>query len=96
LRFAPTARAESASGDPSDLGDSPGLAEVKVLLIDEKVEGFFLERLTARGERVGTTQHDTMDEAMDQAYSEYDAISDWRFCPADTDPLEYLRAQSDF
>jgi hypothetical protein len=68
---------------------------VRVLLIDEKVEGFFLERLTDRGERVGTTQHDTMDEAMDQAYSEYEAISDWRFCPEDTDPLEYLSAQSD-
>jgi hypothetical protein len=28
------------------------------------------------------------------AYSEYDAISDWRFCPDDADPLEYLQAQS--
>jgi hypothetical protein len=32
---------------------------------------------------------------MGQAYSEYDAISDWRFCPDDADPLEYIKAQSD-
>jgi hypothetical protein len=59
------------------------------------VDGFFLERFTDRGEPVGSTQHDTMDEAMDQAYSEYDAISGWRLCPDDTDPLEYIRSQSD-
>jgi hypothetical protein len=62
---------------------------VKVLLIDERVEGFFLERLNDRGEPVGTTQHDTMDEAMWQAYSEY-ALSD-SSCPDDTDPLQYMR-----
>jgi hypothetical protein len=58
------------------------------------VEGFFLKRLTDRGELVGTTQHDTMDEAMRQAYSEY-VLSDWRSCPDDGDPLEYIRTQSD-
>jgi hypothetical protein len=68
---------------------------VKVLLIVERVEGFFLERLTERGEHVGATQHDTMDEAMSYAYSQYDAISDWRFCPDGADPLEYIRAQPD-
>ena len=31
---------------------------------------------------------------MRVAYSEY-TISDWRFCPDDVDPLEYIRAQSD-
>jgi hypothetical protein len=59
------------------------------------VDGFFLERLTERGELVGTTRHDTMDEAMVQAYSDYDAISDWRLCPDGADPLEYLHAQSE-
>jgi hypothetical protein len=68
---------------------------VRVLLIAERVEGFFLERLTERGELIGTTRHDTMDEAMDRAYSEYDEISDWRLCPDDADPLEYLREHSD-
>jgi hypothetical protein len=58
------------------------------------VNGFFLERFTDHGQLVGETQHDTLDEAMWQAYSEYDAISDWRFCPDDADPLEYIRAQS--
>jgi hypothetical protein len=70
-------------------------SEVRVLLITERVEGFFLERLDERAKLVGDTQHDTMDEAMRQAYSEYDAISDWRFCPDDADPLEYLQTQPD-
>ena len=52
-------------------------------------------RPTARslGRRVHTAVallawHDTLDEAMSYAYSQYDAISDWRFCPDDADPLE--------
>jgi hypothetical protein len=71
------------------------LPQVRVLLIAERVDGFFLERFTDRGELVFDTQHDTLDEAMWQAYSEYDAISDWRFCPDDADPLEYIRRQSE-
>ena len=70
-----------------------GLSRAAVLLIHERVEGFFLERLTDRGESVGTTQHDTMDEAMWLAYSEY-VLSDWTSCPDDADPLQYLRSQS--
>jgi hypothetical protein len=72
----------SSLGQPTD---------VKVLFIDVRVEGFLLERFNDRGELVGTTQHDTMDEAMWQASSEYE-ISDWRSCPEDVDPVEYLRA----
>jgi hypothetical protein len=80
LSLAPT-----ATGGP--------LPRAAVLLIHERVEGFFLERLTDRGESVGTTQHDTMDEAMWLAYSEY-VLSDWTSCPDDADPLEYIRSQS--
>jgi hypothetical protein len=89
----PTAKAES--GDPFDAGTGRPLPQVKVLLITERVDGFVLQRLTDRGEHVGDTQHDTLDEAMSYAYSEYDAISDWRFCPDDLDPLEYVQAQPD-
>jgi hypothetical protein len=32
-----------------------------------------------------------MDDAMREAYSEYGPISDWRFCPDDADPLEYIQ-----
>jgi len=66
-----------------------------VLLIAERVDGFFLERFNDRGELVGETQHETLDEAMWQAYAEYDEISDWRFCPDEADPLEYIQAQSE-
>jgi hypothetical protein len=79
-------------GGRSGVGVGPVAPQVRVLLIAERVDGFFLERLTEGGDVVGATRHDTMDEAMDQAYSEYAAISDWRLCPDDVDPLEYLRA----
>jgi hypothetical protein len=68
--------------------------DVKALFIDVRVEGFFLERVNDHGELVGTTQHETMDEAMWQAYSEYE-IPAWRSCPEDVDPVEYIRAQSE-
>jgi hypothetical protein len=67
---------------------------VKVLFIDVRVEGFFLERFNDRGELVGTTQHETMDEAMWQAYSEYE-IPEWISCPEDVDPVAYTRAHPD-
>jgi hypothetical protein len=70
------------------------LPQVRALLIAERVDGFFLERFNDGGELVGTTQHETMDEAMWQAYSEYE-ISDWRSCPEDVDPVEYIRAHSE-
>jgi hypothetical protein len=95
LSLAPTPSVQSESGDLSDVGTGRPLPQVKVLLIAQRLDGFFLERFTDHGERVGDTQHETLDEAMRQAYSEYDAISDWRFCPDDADPLEYVRAQSD-
>jgi hypothetical protein len=90
-----TPRTQPEPGDLSDVGTHRHPPQVKVLLIAEKVDGFCLKRLTERGELVGSTRHDTMDEAMDQAYSEYDAISDWRLCPDDADPLEYLQSQSE-
>jgi hypothetical protein len=74
-------------------GAGPGTAtDVRVLLIAEKVDGFFLERLTADGGQVRTTQHDTMDEAMQAAYAEY-VLSDWRRCPDEIDPLTYIRSR---
>jgi hypothetical protein len=79
----------------SDVGTGPrSLPDVKALFIDVRVGGFFLERFNDRGELVGTTQHETMDEAMWQANSEYE-IPDWRSCPEDVDPVEYIRAHSD-
>jgi hypothetical protein len=84
------ARGSGDQSEPSPLGDGM----VKVLFIDVRVEGFFLERFNDRGELVGATQHDTMDEAMWQAYSEF-VIAEWRSCPEDVDPVEYLRAHTD-
>jgi hypothetical protein len=84
MSLAPTADKGSRPDDPST-----ATPQVKALLIVEKVDGFFLKRLSANGEYVRTTQHDTMDEAMHQAYSEY-VLSEWRRCPEDVDPLTYI------
>jgi hypothetical protein len=95
LSHPPTARVQSESGDLSKVGTGQTLPQVKILLIAQRVDGFFLERFTDHGELVSDTQHETLDDAMRQAYSEYEAISDWRLCPDDTDPLDYLQARSD-
>jgi hypothetical protein len=93
--LAPTPKRQSESGELSDVETGRRLLpDVKALFIDVRVEGFFLERFNDRGELVGTTQHETMDEAMWQAHSEYE-IPDWRSCPEDVDPVEYIRAHSD-
>jgi hypothetical protein len=94
VSLAQSARTQSGSGGAPARGTGRLVPRAKVLLIQERVEGFFLERLTDRGERVGTTQHDTMDEAMWQAYSEY-VLSDWASCPDDTDPVEYIKSRFD-
>jgi hypothetical protein len=91
--LATTPKDQSESGDLSDVGTGRRLPDVKALFIDVRVEGFFLERFNDR-ELVGTTQHETMDEAMWQASSEYE-LADWRSCPEDVDPVAYIRVHSD-
>jgi hypothetical protein len=94
LSLAATPKSPSESGNVSDLWTGRRPPDVKALFIDERVEGFFLERFNGHGELVGTTQHETMDEAMWQAYSEYE-LTDWRSCPEDVDPAAYIRARPD-
>jgi hypothetical protein len=65
-----------------------------MLLITEKPDGFFLRRFTEDGSPAHDTQHETLDDAMHQAYSEYEFLSDWSFCPDDVDPVDYM-ARSD-
>jgi hypothetical protein len=93
LSLVPGFGAQSRSVDRADAAPGRPLAQVKVVLIDIRVDGFFLERFTDLGKLVGETRHDTLDEAMWQAYSEY-VLSDWRFCPDDVDPLEFIRTRS--
>jgi hypothetical protein len=64
-----------------------------VLLIRERVEGFFLEQLDEDGAVVGTTQHETLDEAMWYADSKYREISEWSTCPDGVDPVAQLRTR---
>jgi hypothetical protein len=94
LSLAATPGGPSEPRDLSDGGTGRRVSEVKALFIDVRVEGFFLERFNDRGELVGTTQHETMDEAMWHASSEYE-LGDWRSCPEDVDPVAYIRAHSD-
>jgi hypothetical protein len=59
--------------------DATRFPDVKVLLVSQRADGFFLERLNERGTFVALTRHDGMDDAMREAYSEYGQISEWRF-----------------
>ena len=94
LSAGPGSRAQNDSARSAASVRSPAQPDVKVLLISERVEGFVLSRLTERGDPARDTQHDTLDEAMSQAYSEYD-ITPWKFCPDGVDPLEYIRGLSE-
>jgi hypothetical protein len=67
------------------------MPDVKVLLISERPDGFYLERFNDRREFVGETRHDEKDDAVREAYSQYDPISDWKLCPDGVDPLKYIR-----
>jgi hypothetical protein len=93
LSFAAPPRGPSESGNRSDVGTGRPPPDAKAVFIDERIEGFFLERFNDH-ELVSTTQHETMDEAMWQASSEYE-LAEWRSCPEDVDPVAYIRARSD-
>ena len=95
LSPAPSGVAQRESERRSGVGARGAPPWVRMLLITEKPDGFFLRRFTEDGDLAHDTQHDTLDDAMYQAYSEYESLSDWRFCPDDVDPLDYLaRSQS--
>jgi hypothetical protein len=92
VSLASTPGSQSESGDPDNVDPGRAPPQARVLVIDTRVDGFFLQRFDDRGELVGETQHDTADEAEWQAYSEY-VLSDWLSCPDDVDPLEYIRGR---
>ena len=92
----PERRAQHESERLSDVAEREPMADVTFLLISQKPDGFFLERLNERGEFVGSTRHDEIDDAMREAYSAYGPISEWRLCPDGADPLEYLRGRPEF
>jgi hypothetical protein len=75
--------------------EASGAGELSVLVIRERTEGFFLERLAANGGSLGETQYEALDEAMGDAHRQYDPLSNWRFCPDNADPLAYLRRTRD-
>ena len=95
LSPAPDRGVRDASGRPPAAVRHELISDVTVLLISQRPNGFFLERFDERGEFVGDTQHDEMDDAMRHAYSEYAPISDWHLCPDDVRPLDYIRARSE-
>jgi hypothetical protein len=64
------------------------------VFIDVGVEGFFLVVSTSSPRWLDVSQHETMDEAMWQAYSEYE-FAGWRSCREDVDPVAYIRARFD-
>jgi hypothetical protein len=57
VSLAPTASSQSESGALSKVGSDRAVPEARVLVIDTRVEGFFLQRFDDRGGLVGETQH---------------------------------------
>ena len=94
LSLAPDDGPQHESGPLPAAAKPQPTADVKVLLIVQRPDGFFLERFNERGELVGESQHDEMDDAMREAYSQCGPISDWRLCPDGVDPLEYIRTHA--
>ncbi len=95
LAPAPHEEPQRESGPRPAIDRPEPMPDVKVLLIRQRADGFFLERFNDRGEFVGDTRHDELDDAMRHAYSNYGPISDWHFCPDDVPPLEYIRTRSE-
>lgn len=91
----PESRAQLESEHVPAVARRESVPGVRFLLISQRPDGFFLERFNEREELVGSTRHDEMDEAMREAYSQYNPVSEWRLCPDDADPLDYLRGRSE-
>lgn len=90
--LSPRSESKTHSAGVHPVSGTRATRDVSVLVIRERLEGFFLERLTAAGESLGDTEHDTLDEAMSHAHGQYEPISSWRVCPDDVNPVGYLRA----
>ena len=74
------AGAPAASG--IDTGGQRRLPWPRVVLIIEREDGFFLERLLADGTLVGDTSHADLREAREQAEWEYGAfLGPWKRIP---------------
>lgn len=65
-------------------GERVRLPLPRLVLISEREDGFYLERLLEGGEVVGDTAHDDASEAREQAAWEYGALlGPWRDVPVD-------------
>lgn len=79
-------------------GDGPQsgmrLPPPRVLVIEERPDGYFLIRYGESGEFSGDTWHAAFDEAAEQAQFEFDAgRSDWIEVPEDeTDAVAFARS----
>jgi hypothetical protein len=73
----------TAGKDQRELMEAPAL-----LAIEEKQDGMFLFRFTAKGQVVGDTWHTTLEEAKHQARFEFgELLSDWKSVPAEVEDL---------
>lgn len=55
-----------------------------VLVIEEREDGVFLDRLTDAGASAGDTWHASVDDAKEQALDEYDGLlTEWKAVPSE-------------
>jgi len=67
------------------------MPSARLLVITTKPDGVFLERFASDGEFAGDTWHRSVEEARQQADSEYGLrLGDWRAVPPDVeDPVRF-------
>ena len=84
-------RVKHYEGLPPDLNKGEDerrlLAHAAVLLIETNPSGIFLVRLTAEGEQVGDTWHETIEFAKEQADYEFAKLSPWTSVPAEVEDV---------
>jgi hypothetical protein len=68
----------------------------KLLVLEERPDGFFLTRYSARGDFAGDTWHRDYEDAMSQANFEFsESTQNWVAIPAEeTDAIDFVRRLS--
>lgn len=79
------------------MGEVRGLPPPRVLVIEERSEGFFIKRFTESGTFSGDTWHETFDDATHQATFEYDVpTARWVVVPDEIiDPISFALTRAD-
>ena len=80
-------------GFPESQGSPPESTPwPSVLVIEERDDGVFLDRLTDAGASAGDTWHASIDDAREQALDEYDGLlTEWKEIPSEVQSEDLVK-----